>query len=147
MPPPEKPAGKTPATLPPPATPDEINRQVQPLASAFAQQISLQVGASSPQFAEQVTSEHLTQILGAKEKQDERAAEQKRLETWLYPVLTLAIVFVVLLFVVIVSVIFLHWQKSEKLDLIIGLILGFGSGALTGFGVCKAMQSPAPKAD
>jgi hypothetical protein len=37
-------------------------------------------------------------------------------------------------------VLFLYWQKAEKLDLILGLIFGFATGAFGGFGIAKMTE-------
>jgi hypothetical protein len=70
----ESPKGQSQPSIPsrPADTPPELVEQIQPIARAFAQQMKVEIAPAKDPLVEQITGEHLTQILTAQlKKQDQ----------------------------------------------------------------------------
>jgi F0F1-type ATP synthase assembly protein I len=117
------------------ANPKELTRQLEPVVQAVAQQLLVHVGVGGSRnpIMERVTAEHITVALKAQEKKDVASAAQKKLETYVIPGATLLAILLILGFVLLISWLFLAYAKADKIDIIVGLVLGFAAGSVGGF--------------
>ena len=124
---------KTPAV-----SPEILEQQLRPVTQALAQHLMVQFQPPRDPLADHITPEIVSQIIKAKEKRDERAESRKKFEAWFNPLVSLGSITLVLGFALAFVLVLLKWDKSEKIDLILGAILGYGAGVMTKFGVAKA---------
>jgi hypothetical protein len=102
--------------------------------------MKVEIAPAKDPLVEQITGEHLTQILTAQLKKQDQLHERRMFRSRFVPIVSIVGVAVVLLILFAFCWLFLAWQKAEKIDLIVGIILGFAAGGFGGFGIGKMTE-------
>jgi hypothetical protein len=88
-------------------------------------------------IAGKITGEHISSAFAMYEKDSERKSNEKRLGMYL----AFATIITVLVFVLILCLLFLIYNKPEFIEKIVIAMVSFAAGGLGGFGIAKSTAS------
>jgi len=146
------------ADNPPPPLPEEPDADKSETVSAIAAPGILPGGSGIPffpplhfaigqpapsldAFIGKLTDQHITEVIKESGEESERKHDER---LWGMKLIA-SVVVSTLLLVVLPCWLFLSYQKTESLEKILALILGFVSGGLGGFGIGRATASKPAK--